>query len=73
MGEELFLPVAPGAKLLVEIGPAADGPAGVRPAVPKDAPVQKAFLSLEELIKLLDKSDFWPAAPLPGRDNMPEF
>jgi hypothetical protein len=73
MGEELFLPVAPGATLLVEIGPAVAGPAGVRPPVPKEASIQKAFLSLKEVIKLLDTSDFWPAAPLPGRDNMPGF
>ena len=83
-GEDFLMPVKPGAVLLIEIGPASpltlpsppggEGRVrGERPAVPKGAPVQKAFLTLEEVIALLKKSDYWPAAPLPGQGKMPSF
>jgi hypothetical protein len=72
-GEDLLLPLQPDQTLLIEISPAGEGTVGQRPALPKGAPVQKAFLSLEEVIGLLDRADFWPATPLPGHGNMPGF
>jgi hypothetical protein len=71
-GEDFLMPMQAGAVLLVEIGPGSKGSAE-RPAVPKGAPVQKAFLTLEEVIRRLEKSDYWPAAPLPGQRKMLSF
>jgi hypothetical protein len=80
-GEELLMPVNPAETLMIEVAgevessrPATDAHGQAdRPLVPKGAPVQNAFLALEEVTRLLKSSDFWPAAPLPGRGNMPSF
>jgi hypothetical protein len=72
-GEDFMMPVKAGEAVMIEIGPAAPGAADERPPVPKGVPVQKAFLTLADAVRLLDKTDFWPAGPLPGRDKMRSF
>jgi hypothetical protein len=72
-GEALTLAVEPGQTLLLQIEPALGPARGERPAVPASLPVQKPFLSLDEVIRLLEPADFWPALPLPGTGNMPHF
>ena len=76
-GADLLWTVEPGDTVLLEITPLGD----VSPAAAleeasvdsRDIPVQNAFLTLEEIVRLLDTSDLWPAAPLPGKANMPRF
>jgi hypothetical protein len=73
-GEELLIPVKPGATLMLEISPDAAGTTpGTSPQVPPDAPVQKAFLTLTEALRLLGEADLWPSAPLPGQGKMRTF
>src|SRR5262249_17486228 len=72
-GEALTIAVEPGQTLLVQIEPARGPARGEHPAVPASLPVRKPFPSLEEVIRLLEPADFWPALPLPGTGNMPHF
>ena len=59
--------------LLLELRPATYSPALPPADLPEGTRVQKAFLTLEEVIARIEREDFWPAMYLPGRDNMPSF
>jgi len=72
-GETAMIPVASGATILLRIEPTS---AALRQPADRLNPagsIQKAFLELEAVIDLLELGDYWPATPLPGRENMPSF
>ena len=53
---------------------ATSGPVRRRlPKLPDGLVVQKAFLTLPDILRLIEADDLWPAAPLPGKGNMPTF
>ena len=71
--ERWTIAVSPRTTLLLELSPAASSAAVARVDLPTGLLVQKAFLTLDEVIERLEREDLWPAMPLPGRDNMPSF
>ena len=72
-GEDLTISVEPRQTLILHVEPTHSCPNKHTPEVPPGVPVQKAFLNLDEVIRLFDAADFWPAGSLPGKDNMPQF
>ena len=71
-GEDVLVPVKAGETILIEIAPTEAGERR-QPEIPSGVPVQKAFLSLKEALRLLNDGDFWPALPLPGQGKMKGF
>ena len=72
-GEDLTISVEPRQTLILHVEPTHSCPNKHTLEVPPGVPVQKAFLNLDEVIRLFDAADFWPAGSLPGKDNMPKF
>lgn len=72
-GSRLQLPLAPGATVLLDVSATEEAENPRPPAISASLEVDKAFFTLEEVERLLNADDFWPARPLPGKPPFPVF
>lgn len=72
-GASLRLPVYPGTTCLIEVTATAAPEDPCPPKIPSSVEVDKAFLTLEEVSRLLNADDFWPARPLAGQGSIRAF
>ena len=71
--ERVRVTVPPHGSVLLEVESTPDAVRRSLATAPPNIPVERAFLSLEDLARAIHPSDLWRALGMPGRDNMPVF